>query len=165
MSAAQAGVLVGRLQAHYPGLAENDLAALDWVEKVRQLPYERAVEVVELLIVGWTRDRAPRLADWQEVARQVAARVASEQETERRLAVEAGPHTSYREQVAGIIARARGVLADATPRTASPRVRARVSKYDRDPIRWGMPGTVMDPEDRAAQLAECGDRKVRRRIP
>lgn len=72
MNRQQAGILVGRLNAHYPSIAANDLAAQDWVNAVVGLDYEQGCRIVDALISGWSKDRAPRLSDWQETARQQA---------------------------------------------------------------------------------------------
>lgn len=65
-------MIVGRLNAHYPSIAANDLAAEDWVNAVVALDWDAAKTIADSLIGGWTKDRAPRLSDWQEAARQQA---------------------------------------------------------------------------------------------
>jgi hypothetical protein len=70
----EAGIVVGRLNAHFPTVAATDISARDWIDTVSRLTRAQADEICTLLIQSWNRDRAPRLADWQEVARQVAAR-------------------------------------------------------------------------------------------
>jgi hypothetical protein len=65
-------MIVGRLNAHYPSIAGNDLAAQDWVNAVVALEWADASAIADSLIAGWVKDRAPRLSDWQEAARQQA---------------------------------------------------------------------------------------------
>jgi len=72
MNRTEAGMLVGRLHAHYPSIAANDLSAEDWVNAVVGLRWEHGCAIADALITGWGKDRAPRLSDWQETARQQA---------------------------------------------------------------------------------------------
>jgi hypothetical protein len=72
MNRTQAGMIVGRLNAHYPSVAANDLAAEDWVNAVVALEWDDAQTIAASLITGWAKDRAPRLSDWQEAARHQA---------------------------------------------------------------------------------------------
>lgn len=74
MNRTHAGLIVGRMNAHFPSIAANDLAAQDWVDVVALLDYDQGQEVANLLIAGWSKDRTPRIADWQETARQVSRR-------------------------------------------------------------------------------------------
>lgn len=100
-----AGVLLLRLQAHWPRLGSDELSARDWIRSLRA-GGPGAGDAVEVLVTTWTRDRAPGIADWQEVCRQIA----------RRRALEAGEHRALpsgrpdREIAAAGLAAARAAL-------------------------------------------------------
>lgn len=157
----QAGLLVGRLAAQWPSIGDTDLGADDWVNAICGLGWERGRVLVDEFVNGWTKDRPPRVADWQEAAREHARRdrlTAGPARGE----LEAAP--ASRERVAALIERARRSIGEAKrPVVADRAVPLVVSRYDRVPIHWGKPGTTMTPEERAAQLAEVGERRVRQR--
>lgn len=66
MDPIEAGRILARLQAHYPNLAADDEAAADWLEAIRCTWPEYAQELVKWFVTEWTKDRAPRVADWIE---------------------------------------------------------------------------------------------------
>lgn len=90
---------MGRLSAQWPSIADTDLGADDWIDTVVGLSFDQGQQVAESLLHGWTRDRPPRLADWQEAARQVAQRRQLEQS--RVPAIESP--TASKDAVAGLI--------------------------------------------------------------
>ncbi len=70
--------VLARLTAHWPMLGGSDDAARvrleDWRRVVdKNAPAVRSV-AIETLITGWDKDRPPKLADWQETARQAIQR-------------------------------------------------------------------------------------------
>lgn len=72
-----AGMLLLRLQGHWPRLGADELSSDDWLRAIRQ-GGDNAATAVGLLVTTWARDRAPNIADWQDVCRQVARRHALE---------------------------------------------------------------------------------------
>jgi hypothetical protein len=68
-----ATVLVGRLNAHWPRIGENEVSSRDWIRTLRLIG-PTASEVVELIVTTWTESRVPTIGDVQAVARQVARR-------------------------------------------------------------------------------------------
>ena len=67
--------VLARLTAHWPMLGGDDAAARvrleDWQRVVeRNDPHVRAA-AIEALVNGWTSERPPKIADWQETTRQV----------------------------------------------------------------------------------------------
>lgn len=162
MNRTEAGMIVGRLHAHYPSIAANDLSAQDWVNAVVALDREHANRVADALIAGWTKDRAPRLSDWQETARQQAQHRRTIGGATRYELEEAAP--AQPERLAALIAEAKRAVSEAKAKARTDVLVPRsVSKYDKEPVFWGMPGTTMTPGERAEQLAESGGRRVRRR--
>jgi hypothetical protein len=117
----QAGYLVGRLSAQWPSIADTDLGADDWVNALVALDYERGVAIVDQFLHGWTRDRPPRLADWQEAARDHARRVAITEGTPRRRLDPGPPTPGERERVAALIDEARRAIAAAQSRRSAAR--------------------------------------------
>lgn len=75
--------VLARLTAHWPQLGGDDAQAEirmeDWVRVVeRNSPGVRRA-ACEALVQGWKSDWPPKIADWQEASRQVAARAELEQ--------------------------------------------------------------------------------------
>jgi hypothetical protein len=120
-------MIVGRLAAQWPSIADSDLGAQDWVNAVAALPWERAARIADELLHGWTRDRPPRLADWQEAARQAAAR---ERLAERREAL--GEPAANPDVVAALIAQARARLSAARAARPRPRRASRPAALEED---------------------------------
>lgn len=78
MDRLEAGRILERLASHWPAMASTDSVADDWFRAIRSTPLATATSAADTLVTGWTRDRAPRIADWQETCRSVAQRRALE---------------------------------------------------------------------------------------
>lgn len=115
MNRTQAGLIVGRLAAQWPSIADTDLGADDWINTVCGLSYEQGQAVAGALLNGWTRDRPPRLADWQESARQLAVRRQLEESQVPALDAPAGPKA----KVDALLAEMRDVLSTVKTRRCS----------------------------------------------
>jgi hypothetical protein len=148
--------ILDRLVGQWPGMAATDAAADDWIRAIRNATEPDAV--ADLLIDGWTRDRGPRVADWHETARQYAQRRHLERQNERP-AIEA-PKPIDRDRLDALLAQAQAALTEGR-RKQPTATRAPVSRYDEMPVTWGE--HLMTPEEREAELAKFGDRKVRKR--
>ncbi len=148
-----------RLAGHWPGIAANEQVADDWLAAITET--QHAAEVADLIVKGWAKDRNPRLADWIETVRQVAARRELELETSKRQAIESGaPTPEERARVHALIEQTRKMLVDKN-RHQPAKVIKRVSKYDSKlPV---FAKNEMSNEEHAAEVAAFGARKVRRK--
>ena len=81
----QAFAVFSRLASHFPTLAgeANDPYAeartTDWVDFLCRYDTDVVEETFALLVKNWTKDRYPRIGDFQEIARTIAARPDSRQ--------------------------------------------------------------------------------------
>ena len=73
MNAEHATRLLLRLQSHWPTLAADELAAADWLSVLSRLEADAGAVAANRLIATWTKDRTPKIGDWQEFARAAAA--------------------------------------------------------------------------------------------
>ncbi len=109
MNTREAGFVVARLRGQWPAVAADDISAREWLAVVCESASDVAQETCQLLIRNWTRDRPPRVADWNEIARGVTARFRLDREPRREL--ESGPpDPGMRERVHVLIEEARGRL-------------------------------------------------------
>ena len=159
-----------RLVAHWPALGgdANDPAAKvrleDWLQVIRRGQADAAWEALADLVENHG-PFPPSIGEWQATVRAVATRHQALAETERRRAIEAGTTVdeTARERIARLVLEARQTIdAAKANQPPPPEAPVRVSKYDKPRnIFWGE--KRMTPEERAAELAAFGDRRVRQR--
>ncbi len=126
MNAMEAGRILDRLSGHWPAVAANDAAADDWIRVIRSVGDSTATEAAEMLVQGWDKDRAPKIADWQETCRQIVRR---ESVTEHRALPP--PPPAPQDRVAVLIAEARQKLTEGdAKRRSQTHVRAAEPMFD-----------------------------------
>lgn len=80
-----------RLASHFPSLAGEaddpyaEARANDWVNFLERYDEATVEDSFALLVKSWTKDRYPRIGDFQEIVRQRLARQASENSGRRAL--------------------------------------------------------------------------------
>lgn len=69
--------LFARLAVHFPSLGGNDssarIRAEDWERVIDKSNYDNAVEAIQGLIEGWQGMGSPKIGDFQEACRRIAA--------------------------------------------------------------------------------------------
>ena len=74
MNTLTAGKILARLSAHYPQVGSSDDIADDWLRAIQATTEPVATEAIDQMITTWSRDRSPRIADWQDTCRHIQRR-------------------------------------------------------------------------------------------